>query len=198
MFDRKEYAMTAQELCPLCGEGHVTSRSEEVEQSYGGHRSSVPMYFRSCDHCGSDFAGAAESGLNKRAMMGLRKRVDGLLPAANIVAIRAKYRITQAQAAKLFGGGPVAFSKYENDDVAQSSAMDTLLRLVEANESAFWTLIEQKGMKAEFTRTEARPAMSSQASYRIQRQAPDAGPSPVYQPKEFRRFDGGDKLTGAA
>ena len=190
--------MTAQELCPLCGEGHVTSRSEQVEQSYAGHRSTVPMFFRNCDHCGSDFAGAAESALNKRAMMGFRKRVDGLLPAAGIVAIRTKYRITQAQAAKLFGGGPVAFSKYENDDVAQSSAMDTLLRLVEANEGAFWTLIEQKGMKEEFTRTAAQPVISSQASYRIQRQAPDADTSPVYQPKEFRRYGGGDQLIGEA
>jgi HTH-type transcriptional regulator/antitoxin MqsA len=190
--------MTAEQLCPVCGEGHVTSYCEDVEQSYAGHRSFVPMHFRSCDHCGSDFAGAPESALNKRAMMAFRKRVDGLLPAASIAAIRNKYRITQAQAAKLFGGGPVAFSKYENDDVAQSSAMDTLLRLVDANESAFWTLIDQKGMKAEFTRTEAQPALSSQASYRIERQAPDADSSPIYRPKEFRRFTGDEKRAGEA
>jgi hypothetical protein len=64
--------------CPLCGEGQVTGHHEDVAQKYGGHESMVPMYFRSCLHCGSDFAGAEESLLNKRAMMGFRKRVDGL------------------------------------------------------------------------------------------------------------------------
>ena len=142
--------MNASTLCPLCGEGQVTGHHEDVAQKYGGHESMVPMYFRSCSHCGSDFAGAEESLLNKRAMMGFRKRVDGLLSGSRVAAVREKYKLTQAQAARLLGGGPVAFSKYENDDVAQSSAMDTLLRLIDVNESAFWTLVDQKGMRSEF------------------------------------------------
>jgi HTH-type transcriptional regulator/antitoxin MqsA len=43
----------------------------------------------------------------------------------------------------------VAFSKYENDDVAHSEAMDTLLRLVRRSEAAFWELVDEKGMAAE-------------------------------------------------
>jgi transcriptional regulator with XRE-family HTH domain len=95
----------------------------------------------------------------------LNKRVDGLLSGSQISEIRAKYKVTQAQAAKLFGGGPVAFSKYENDDVAQSAAMDNLLKLVEANESAFWTLVRQKGMQAEFVRTSTQATRSSEGHY---------------------------------
>jgi HTH-type transcriptional regulator/antitoxin MqsA len=187
MFDKKDDQMNAPTLCPLCGEGQVTSHQEEVEQTYGGHRCMVPLHFRTCSHCGSDFAGPDESLLNKRAMMAFRKRVDGLLSGARVAAIREKYQLTQAQAARLLGGGPVAFSKYENNDVAQSGAMDTLLRLVDANESAFWTLVDQKGMRAEFVRTTALPAQRQQTSYTLQPLANAQGSSPLYQPKEFRQ-----------
>lgn len=185
--------MSTQELCPLCGEGQVTQHREDAEQTYGGQTGPVPMYFRSCSHCGSDFAGAEESLLNKRAMMAFRKRVDGLLPAAHVAALRGKLCITQAQAAKLFGGGPVAFSKYETDDVAQSSAMDTLLRLVEANESSFWTLVDQKGMRADFVRTQAQPA---QSSHPMQPLTASEGPSPLYEPVELKRPPQDNPQTG--
>lgn len=187
MFDKKDDKMNATTLCPVCGEGQVTNRREEVEQSYSGHQGMVPLYFRSCSNCGSDFSGHEESQLNKRAMMAFRKRVEGLLSGTRVAAIREKYKLTQAQAARLLGGGPVAFSKYENDDVAQSGAMDTLLRLIEANESAFWTLVDQKAMRAEFVRTTSQPVQRQQLSYQLQPLADAREPSAEYQPKPFRR-----------
>jgi HTH-type transcriptional regulator/antitoxin MqsA len=43
----------------------------------------------------------------------------------------------------LFGGDPVAFSKYEADDVTQSDAMDKLLRVVSFVPAVFAYLTEQ-------------------------------------------------------
>lgn len=144
--------MNTKELCPICGEGHVTSCVDQVESEYKGQKAMLPLHYQVCDVCTSDFAGMEESRLNKRAVMAFRKSVDGLLTGDEIRALRDKFKITQGQAAKLFGGGPVAFSKYENDDVAHSEAMDTLLRLVSHNEATFWDLVEVKGMKTEFVR----------------------------------------------
>lgn len=144
--------MDTKELCPICGEGHVTDHVDQVESEYKGRKALVPLYYQLCDACHSDFAGAREGKLNKRAIMAFRKSVDGLLTGAEICALRDKYKLTQSQAAKLFGGGPVAFSKYENDDVAQSESMDTLLRLVRRSEAAFWELVEEKCMAAEFSK----------------------------------------------
>lgn len=144
--------MNTNELCPICGEGHVTAHVDQVESEYKGRKAIVPLHYQVCDTCTSESAGAAESRLNKRAVMAFRKSVDGLLTGAEICALRDKYKLTQSQAAKLFGGGPVAFSKYENDDVAHSEAMDTLLRLVRRSEAAFWELVEEKGMAAEFSK----------------------------------------------
>ncbi len=138
--------MKASELCPICGEGHVTSMVEMVESEYKGHRAMLPSHYQLCDVCHSDFAGVKEGKLNKRGIMAFRKSVDGLLTGDEICALRGKYKLTQGQAAVLFGGGPVAFSKYENDDVAHSEAMDTLLRLVRRSENAFLDLLAEKGM----------------------------------------------------
>lgn len=138
--------MNTKELCPVCGEGHVTSLIEMVESEYKGQMRMLPSHYQLCDTCHSDFAGASEGRLNKRAIMAFRKSVDGLLTGAEILALRKRYGMTQDQAARLFGGGPVAFSKYENDDVAQSESMDSLLRLVRRSEAAFGELVEEKGL----------------------------------------------------
>jgi HTH-type transcriptional regulator / antitoxin MqsA len=141
--------MDIKELCPICGEGHVTSHVEMVESEYKGQTKLLPSHYRLCDACHSDFAGAPEGKLNKRGIMAFRKSVDGLLTGAEICALRDRYKLTQIQAARLFGGGPVAFSKYENDDVSQSESMDSLLRLVRRSEAAFWELVDEKDMSAE-------------------------------------------------
>ena len=62
-------------------------------------------------------------------MVEFRKKVDGLLTGSEVRTIRKNLQLSQAEAARLFGGGPVAFSKYESDDIAQSEAMDKLLRV---------------------------------------------------------------------
>lgn len=183
--------MNTQELCPLCGEGHVSVHSEMVESEYKAHKTKLPLLFKQCDACGSDFAGAAESRLNKRALMAWRKQVDGLLTGAEITALRKQYKLTQAHAAKLFGGGPVAFSKYENDDVVQSASMDTLLRLVRRSKEAFWALVGEKGMEAEFMAEPiAVPMQSNVIHLTVVREKVDR-PDPRYNPRQLRSFSVG-------
>ena len=182
-------------LCAICGEGHITAQVRAVETEYKGIKSLLPMHYQLCDTCTSDYAGMAESKLNKRIVMAFRKQVDGLLTGDEITALRKQYKITQAQAANLFGGGPVAFSKYENDDVAQSEAMDTLLRLVRRSPEAFWALVEEKGLQADFTQQREPVRSGVHADFklvsltRVQNNA--SRPDPRYDPREFRRFSQG-------
>lgn len=189
--------MNTKELCPLCGEGHVTVQVEQVENEYKGHKALLSQHFKQCDHCGSDFAGAAEAKLNKRALMAWRKQIDGLLTGAEITELRNQYKLTQAQAAQLFGGGPVAFSKYENDDVAQSESMDTLLRLVRRSAEAFRALQEEKGMSVQPVKAvltdlpTVRVFVKKQIHIEQQREEQ----SPHYNPREFRRFSSSEDVA---
>jgi len=184
--------MDSKELCPICGEGHVTDHVDQFESEYKGQTALLPSHFRLCDSCHSDFAGARESKLNKRAIMAFRKSVDGLLTGAEICALRDKYKLTQGQAAKLFGGGPVAFSKYENDDVSQSESMDTLLRLVRRSEAAFWELVAEKGMADEFTLPKVVVATRSSTNVVVMqdyRGDTPRGPAKL----TFRPYEAGDR-----
>lgn len=182
--------MSDKMLCPLCGEGHLTSRTEETVTEYAGRQGKVTLRFAECNACGSEITDDADSRANKRAVLAFRKSVDGLLTGAEIRALRDQYGITQDQAARLFGGGPKAFSKYETDDVAHSLSMDNLLRLVQRSEEAFAELVALKGMAAEIplrtTRAMLRPTviefvvrqMQSQedAPHTVRRMIPYAAP----------------------
>jgi len=131
---------THETICPVCGEGRLRERVVQETTEYKGRTGETPLYFSECDVCGSEQASAAQTRANKRAMIAFRKQVDGLLTGAEVRAIRERLGVNQAEAARIFGGGPVAFSKYENDDVMQSEAMDKLLRLAVDVPEAFLRL----------------------------------------------------------
>lgn len=123
--------MTGQ-LCLICEEGYLCAREEQIEVEHLGQVGSIKSCYSVCDACGSEQATTAESRLNKRTMIAFKKRTQGLLTGVRVRELRKHWGFSQEQAAKIFGGGPVAFSKYETDDVIQSEAMDKLLRLAAA------------------------------------------------------------------
>lgn len=137
--------MSTPKACPICGEGLLTPHNEWVEVEYHGNQGRIASRYSVCDECGSEQAGAEELRANKRAMIAFKKQVDGLLTGRQVREIRDHLGLTQAEAAKAFGGGPVAFSKYEADDVMQSEAMDKLLRLAAKVPEAYEFLVGHSG-----------------------------------------------------
>lgn len=138
--------MSNQNLCPLCEQGQLHEKIEQIEVEYHDQHALLDSYYAVCDSCGAELATTEQAKRNKRAMIAFKKRVDGLLSGVQLRALREQWGITQAQATQIFGGGPVAFSKYENDDVMQSEAMDKLLRLAAALPDAFSYLKQQAGI----------------------------------------------------
>ena len=72
------------------------------------------------------------------------RRIDGLLTGPQIKAIRRRLGLTQAEAARLMGGGDNAFSKYERGEVTQSVAMNQLLLVLAAVPDALEVLATRK------------------------------------------------------
>jgi HTH-type transcriptional regulator/antitoxin MqsA len=68
--------MNDEALCPICGEGYVTDHTDQVETEYKGHKALVPLHYKLCDVCGSDFAGAVEMRANKDALVAFHQSVD--------------------------------------------------------------------------------------------------------------------------
>jgi HTH-type transcriptional regulator/antitoxin MqsA len=139
----------SQSICPICNEGLLQEQVGKNIVDYKGQHGEVDLFYSVCNACGSEQSDASQLRANKRTMMAFRKRVDGLLSGSDVRALRKRLGISQTEAAKIFGGGPVAFSKYEMDDVAQSEAMDKLLRLVDAVPDALDYLRHNAGLRTD-------------------------------------------------
>lgn len=135
--------------CPVCDEGLLRAQIGKNTVDYKEQSAELDLHYSVCDACGSEQTDAAQMRTNKRAMLAFRKRVDGLLSGEEVRALRRRLNLSQGEAAKVFGGGPVAFSKYESDDVVQSEAMDRLLRLVATMPEALHYLQRQAGLGGE-------------------------------------------------
>jgi len=124
-------------LCPICGEGNLQPTVGKNLVEYKGQSAEINFLYSVCNACGSEQSDAVQLRDNKRAMVAFKKKVDGLLTGTEVRALRERLSLSQTEAAKVFGGGPVAFSKYESDDVTQSEAMDKLLRVAVEDRAAF-------------------------------------------------------------
>ena len=116
---------------------------------------------------------------------------DENIKGALYARIQARGSPAGGQAARLLGGGPVAFSKYENDDVAQSESMDNLLRLlrlVRRSAEAFWQLVEEKGMSAEFTSQAELATMKRSAQIYVFNEHLINSKKPVYKPVQLHGY----------
>lgn len=132
--------------CPACGVGELHSHSETDSFEYAGSALTAEDYFSACNSCGTEIATPEDIRKGQRSRIHARKIHDKLLSGSEIKEFRKAYYLSQDVAANLFGGGKVAFSKYENNDVAQSEPMDSLLRLCIQNPFNLMLLATQKNI----------------------------------------------------
>ena len=138
--------------CPICEEGNLNEKIGKNRVDYKGETTELDLHFSVCDSCGSEQANARQVRKNKRYMAAFKKQVDGLLTGSEVRSVREGLGLKQLDAAKIFGGGPVAFSKYEADDVTQSEAMDKLLRVAAKVPEAFDYLVNLAGFHLDVRR----------------------------------------------
>lgn len=148
-------------ICPVCAEGSLLNKISTENVEYGDTLLVVKDLSSSvCDTCGAEVTGLEDSRLNKRLILEARKSADGLLPGIVVKAQRNRYGVTQKESAKIFGGGAVAFSKYESGDLAQSVPMDRLLRVAFAVPEAMEWLADYADVK--LSRKFSKPRKQSQ------------------------------------
>jgi HTH-type transcriptional regulator/antitoxin MqsA len=122
--------MESKLTCVMCGSDRLLREESERLVDIDGEQVKVPFRIHSCEACGIEAALNEDLRFNARAMRCARKKHYGVLTGEEIRRIRKLLGLSQEQAAKLFGGGPVAFSKYENEEITQNESMDRLIWLV--------------------------------------------------------------------
>jgi HTH-type transcriptional regulator / antitoxin MqsA len=141
--------------CKACGEGILTQQNRIREIPYKDTILKVKEVLFECEECGAQPSTTSLMRDYRRAITAAKKQYDELLSGQEIRKIREDLGIDQSEAHRLFGGGPTAFSKYENNDVIQSESMDTLLRLVHMSKLTFENLkhlrvVQHKNKRANF------------------------------------------------
>ena len=141
--------------CKACGEGILTQQNRIREIPYKDTILKVKEVLFECEECGAQPSTTSLMRDHRRAITAAKKQYDELLSGQEIRKIRDDLGIDQSEAHQLFGGGPTAFSKYENNDVIQSESMDTLLRLVHMSKITFENLkhlrvLQHKNKRANF------------------------------------------------
>ncbi len=120
-------------ICPLCEVGALHSALVDESIDYNGATLSVrDVEISRCDACGEELVMPDQARANERRFADAKRVHERLLTSAEIGAWRKNLGVTQAEAAKIVGGGVNAFSKYERGEVIQSRSMDVLMRVVAA------------------------------------------------------------------
>lgn len=115
--------------CGACGEGSLVATQGVRSVEYLGKSDLICQRSHKCDCCGAVLFDEADVRENRRAWLRFKKQIDNVPLGCEITAMRVRANLTQKDAGELFGGGPVAFSKYENDDLVPDDAMINLLKL---------------------------------------------------------------------
>ncbi len=119
--------------CPSCGGGKLVRDTRDIPYAYKGETTTIPaVRGEFCPACGEGVLAAAESKRVSAAMLEFNKQVNASIVDPGFIArVRKKLALDQRQAAAIFGGGPNAFSRYENGKTRPPLALVKLLMLLD-------------------------------------------------------------------
>ena len=119
--------------CPACGASELVQNTRDLSYTYKGKSIVIPSVAGEfCPACGESVLTVPESERVSVAMLDFNKHVNGnLADPFFIMRVRKKLKLDQKEAAKLFGGGDNAFSRYENGKTKPPLALLKLLALLE-------------------------------------------------------------------
>jgi HTH-type transcriptional regulator/antitoxin MqsA len=150
--------------CSICG-GHAVLVEELRTLKMGVRPVTFMDWLYRCERCGEGFFTFGEmlDDSFRRATAVIRAE-DGLLAPDEIVALRKKYGLTQAQLERLIGAGEKTVVRWERGTVAQNKTADTLLRVLLEHPDVVAALKQQRGLAKPARRRSPAPARAKHAS----------------------------------
>lgn len=145
--------------CPICDSANVRTEEFCRRMVHRGKQFEVTgLVATRCSNCGSSFFAHGQSEHNqKRVQQAKSEQVLGVTPEW-ICSLRTRLKITQGEAGKLFGGGKIAFCRYESGTVAPSQSLVRLLLLADRLPGAFEEL-----RKIAFDESAVMPLMGAES-----------------------------------
>lgn len=126
-------------LCPVCRQGHLHTVTYTQVFRPRGAEVAVELLASKCDVCGVQTTRASQHEENLGRLAARKPLYGHVLMGEEIVALRKRYGLTQQAAAKIFGKGKIAFSRYENEvTYPDDSTMLMLHMALEMPDSLKW------------------------------------------------------------
>lgn len=126
-------------LCPACRKGHLHEVTRTEVFRPRGAEVSVELLASKCDACGVQTTRASQHEENLRRLAARKAQYGDVLMGEEVVTLRKRYGLTQQAAAKIFGKGKIAFSRYENEVTYPDDSTMLLLRMaLEKPDSLKW------------------------------------------------------------
>lgn len=119
------------ELCPVCGEGTWQPYTDGVYTFRHGRKEHkvVGQNYARCDHCDTRGYLPGQRDENRRIVREYQAKLTGYVSPSDVLAVREKYLLTQADAARIFGGGIQGFSKWERGIASPAGPTARLIKL---------------------------------------------------------------------
>lgn len=127
--------------CPTCGIGKLVTGTRDMPYTYKGKSTVIKaVKGQYCDNpkCKEVVMEMGESVRTSREMLEFNKSVNAkLAPIDLLPSVRKRFNLTQQQAAKVFGGGANAFSRYESGKTKPPVSLVQLFKVLEKHPDLF-------------------------------------------------------------
>lgn len=153
---------TAESVCPACkaGQLHTVTRTRDFRPR--GRLVTVELLGSRCDACGVETTRAAQHDENLRRLAARKAQYGDVLLGEEIVDLRKRYGLTQVAAARLFGKGKIAFSRYENEATYPDASTTLLLTMaIDMPDSLKW-LADKAGVEIPMWRERCEDARAEE------------------------------------
>ena len=132
--------------CPTCGTGKLVQVVRDIPYAYKGKKTAIKaVKGRFCDNrkCREVVMDMGESVRTSKEMLEFNKKVNaGLTPIDLLTRVREQFNLTQQQAARVFGGGANAFSRYESGNTKPPVALVKLFKVLNKHPELFNEIAE--------------------------------------------------------
>ncbi len=132
--------------CPTCETGSLVDAVRDVPYIYKGKKTVIKaVKGKFCDNpkCREVVMDMGESVRTSKEMLEFNKKVNAeLTPIDLLTQVRQQLDLTQQEAAKVFGGGANAFSRYESGKTKPPVALVKLFKVLSKHPDLFQEIAE--------------------------------------------------------
>jgi HTH-type transcriptional regulator / antitoxin MqsA len=132
--------------CPTCGIGKLIVATRDMPYDYKGKRTVIKAIkgkFCNNPKCREVIADIEESARMSKEMLEFNRKINRELTPIDLLAnVRERFKLNQQQAARVFGGGANAFSRYESGKTKPPLALIKLFEVLDKHPDLFKEVVD--------------------------------------------------------